>query len=295
MSADSRNRNPVDFKLIRALTGKRRPGEIDVEGAIDASSSRATLSDLTRRGYSAVSVVDLRKVEAIIRQAVGEAIERRTVAFIEVERQKIEDESLRRIEQMLQEQNVFVARGNPPPDIPASAHRPPTEQPPLHAPHPPGYQAPAMPFDLAGLGQMITNIVRTELCDAMQHGPAAPQPIAAEGLSEIIAKVIRAELGSSRPAPTGAELDDRVSKLIEVLQRAEQTASKLSSWGGGGAPRRYQRRSAADYFVDKKRSEMLEQIFTHNVQLQMLGAGMEARTDAAQPAQAMPQPGGETQ
>ena len=290
MSADSRHKNPVDFKLIRALSGKRRPGEIDVEGAIDASSSRATLADLSRRGYSAVNVVDRRKVEAVIRQAVGDVIERRTSALIEAERQKIEEESLLRIEELLQEQKIIQLGQHLPSDNPS----PISGQAAGDSAHEAGHES----LDMAGLSQMIANIVRTELREAgKQRPPAGLQPVDASGLSEIVAKVVRAELGSAKPAPTGAEIDDRLAKLIDVLQRAEQTASKLGSWGGGGggAPRRYNRRSASDYFVDKKRSEMLEQVFNHNVQLQLLGAGMEVKSDAAQPAEATPQPGGETQ
>jgi len=283
MSADVRRRNYADFKLIRAISGKRQhSGEVDVEGAIVASSSRATLSDLNRRGYSSVSVLDRRKMEAIIRQAVGETIEHRTSSFIESQRQKIEEESLRRVEELLKEQKLM-------PDAQAAG--------PAMQPGPNGKAASAQaPFDPAVLADMIRSIVRDELHDVTAAAPAhqgQPPPAAVDlsGISDIIAKIVRDEVGSIKPA-TGADIDSRMGQLVEVLQRAEQTASRLSSWGG--APKRFHRRSA-DIVFDKQRSAMLEEIFNHNVQLQLLNSGVEVKSDAAQPAQAVPQPGGDTQ
>jgi len=285
MSADVRKRNFADFKLIRAISGKREhsgENQIDVEGAIVASSSRATLSELNRRGYASVSVLDRRKMEAIIRQAVGETIEHRTMWFIESERKKIEEESLRRVEELLKEQKLVP-----------EAQQAATAQPPGRN----GNQAPAQPpFDPAVLADMIRSIVRNELRDAKANAPApqgqpAPAPVDLSGLSDIIANIVRTEIGSIKPA-TGADIDSRMGQLVEVLQRAEQTASKLNSWGGG--PKRYHRRSA-DIVFDKQRNSMLEEIFNHNVQLQLLNSGVEVKSDAAQPAQAVPQPGGDTQ
>ena len=284
MSADGRQRNHVDFKLIRAISGKRqRSDEIDVESAIDASSSRASLSELSRRGYSSVNVVDRRKVEAIIRQAVGEVIEHRTSSFIEAERQKIEEESLRRVEELLKEQKLLAPEGQQ--TSPAG----PTGR--------EGAAPPAQPpFDPAVLAEMIRSILRLELretkvkADAPQGQPP-PAPLDVSGLSDIIARIVRAEVGAIKPV-TGADIASRMGQLVEVLQRAEQTASKLSSWGG--LPRRYHRRSA-DIMFDKQRNSMLEEIFNHNVQLQLLNSGVEVKSDAAQPAQAVPQPGGDTQ
>src|SRR5512145_52977 len=90
MSAAGNYRNPIDYKLIRAVGGRlRSPDDLDVDEAIDASSTRSTLSELSQRGYSAVSVLDRRKIAKLIHDAVGEAIENRTSAVIQAERQKI--------------------------------------------------------------------------------------------------------------------------------------------------------------------------------------------------------------
>lgn len=142
--------NTSGFRLVRLVDGERRePGDIDIDRAIEASSSTAALDDLTRRGHSTVNVLDRDKIATLVRRAVVEAIEQRAETFLEEERQRIEAESRLRFGELLTRY-----------DRPASSRA--AEQHERTA-DTPGGGMPDKPPHASGLSSIIADIIRTEL------------------------------------------------------------------------------------------------------------------------------------
>ncbi|NQT19373.1 MAG: hypothetical protein HQ592_06685 [Planctomycetes bacterium] len=151
MPESSDHTSASGFRLVRLLDGERRePGDIDIDRAIEASSSAATLDDLTRRGHSAVNVLDREKIAMLVSRAVAEAIEQRAEGYLAEERQGIEAESRRRFAELLtrygRQASSSVAADQP-------EQRPGAEN----------VGIPNKPPHTPGLSSIIADIIRTEL------------------------------------------------------------------------------------------------------------------------------------
>jgi len=153
MPTNTTQKNPAGLRLIRSVNGKERaPGEIDIDRAIDQSSSATTLADLTRRGYSSVRVLDRKKIEMLIARAVREAIEHRVVP--PEQQHSVEVESRQRFESLLRQAQRQPAA--------------PVAEPPAPSP---GFPDPA---SLAALTEMIVSALRPHLAAASAAGHGGP-------------------------------------------------------------------------------------------------------------------------
>jgi len=97
-------KTPSSSRLIRSVKGEQRDSLIDVERAIEASSDTTTLDALSRRGVSDIRVLDRRKVGMLIRQAVTDALDEHASRHLKSERKRIEQDSLKRVEDLLRRQ-----------------------------------------------------------------------------------------------------------------------------------------------------------------------------------------------
>ena len=150
MTDNSDYANTSGFRLVRLVDGERRePGDIDIDRAIEASSSTAALDDLTRRGHSTVNVLDRDKIATLVRRAVDEAIEQRAEAFLEEEKQRIEAESRLRLGKLL------TRYDRPPPSRAAEQQE--------RTAVTPGGGTSDKPPHASGLSSIIAGIIRTEL------------------------------------------------------------------------------------------------------------------------------------
>jgi len=220
---------PTAFKLVRMVNGKRQePGEVDVDRAIDDSSSRATLEDLGRRGHSTVRILDREKIAGLVRQAVREATAARTESLLEDERRKIEKESLERFGELLDEhkQVTSAPREDEEPQDTQEAAGP--------AAHPPRRSAPA------------------------------PGVMGVDELVGTISETIRTELTAS----DGGWLDDvdrRIERLTDGLERAEKALAKLKALRA--TPNHARGEDAAREPSAEQQELILEKIFEENLQL----------------------------
>jgi len=134
---------------VRLVDGKRQPPS-------DAGSSRATLDDLSRRGYTAANAQDIEKIALLASQAVGEAIEDHTGPFPAEERRSIEEDARRRFDRLLSDYRQSVAPGAGEGSRQGAQRLPAGLRPELS--------------EIPGLSGMIADAIQTELVGAVRPG-----------------------------------------------------------------------------------------------------------------------------
>ena len=188
-----------------------------------------------------------------VKQAISDAIDRRTEAFLSSMRQKIEEESLKHVDDLLGQ---------------------------------------FMPID--NIEQLKRQRRSASTGGDFRPGNTPVQPaVDVNQLSKSIAEAVREQIGGAKTTVDNLdELDKRMGRLMEAVEKAELIASRMTEYAPA---RRYYRRGSSEHYLDKQHLGILEDIFKNNVQLQTPGTEMSVDEAAVQPAEAVPQTEGALQ